>query len=258
MKIAYYPLHYGKEYLAWSIRSIQDAVDQIHILYTPRPSFGHGTNLVCPDTEEELKAEAHRFLKKPLHWHVGQWNNEGQHRDSIAQIARNAGATQILAVDADELWDPETADRALKRIAAHNDESPGNTARTTKVRFIHFWRSLDWVCKDQAMPDRLHDIRFSANYWYLDDQPFPVLHFGYAQSEKLTDYKWHIHGHQNELRHNWYKEKFLSWTPTSGINDVHPTCSNGFWNPEHIEEPLKSKVKELLGDHPYFGKDKIV
>ena len=36
MKVsAYYPIHYGKEYLEASIKSIRDHVDEILILYTP-------------------------------------------------------------------------------------------------------------------------------------------------------------------------------------------------------------------------------
>lgn len=250
MKIAYYTLHYGKEYLAWSIRSIQDAVDEIHMLYTKTPSFGHGTSLICPDTEEELRHEAQRFAHKPIHWHVGTWGNEGQHRSEIMTIANQRNAHMILAVDADELWDPETAKSALQRVEDYN------AAGYTRVRFVHFWRSLDWVCNDAAMPTRITDTRHLANReWYLDEQKFPVLHFGYAQSEKLMDYKWHIHGHQDELLPGWWQNKFLGWHP--GMGDVHPTCSQGFWNPEKIQEPLQGKVKELLYDHPYFGKEKI-
>jgi hypothetical protein len=251
MKIAYYTLHYGKEYLAWSIRSIQDAVDEIHMLYTKTPSFGHGTSLMCPDTEEELRSEAARFANKPIIWHTGSWGNEGQHRNTILGIAAQRNANMILVVDADELWDPETAKTALQRVEDYNN------AGTTRVRFVHFWRSLDWVCYDAAMPNRITDTRHPLNKeWYLDPQSFPVLHFGYAQSEKLMDYKWHIHGHQNELRPDWWNTKFLGWQP--GVNDVHPTCSQGFWNPQKIEDPLKSKVHELLHDHPYFGKEKII
>ena len=57
MIVASYVLHYGKEYLAWSIRSIQDCVDEIQILYSPRPSFSYQSSVPCPESEEELKAE---------------------------------------------------------------------------------------------------------------------------------------------------------------------------------------------------------
>ena len=103
MRIAYYALHYGKEYLAYSIRSIQDAVDEIHILYTAKPSFGHGTDAVNPDTLVELEREAMRFATKPIIWHPGTWAQEGQHRDTIIEIAKQRGATVIATVDADEL-----------------------------------------------------------------------------------------------------------------------------------------------------------
>ena len=51
--LAYYPVHYGAEYLDASIRSISDQVDKIVILYTTHPSYGHGTSTPCPESESE-------------------------------------------------------------------------------------------------------------------------------------------------------------------------------------------------------------
>lgn len=244
-KIAYYALHYGKEYLAWSIRSVQDAVDEIVVLYTDRPSFGHDTQLVCPDSEEELKREARRFLTKPLMWIRGHWTGEGQHRDEIVQIARKRGIGQVLAVDADELWCPVALKAAIEVSAARPE-------RNILVRFIHFWRSFKWVCKDPCMPVRIINVESSDGTWYLDPQLQPVLHFGYAQTGNLVGYKESIHGHKAEWREGWFDQKFAEWTPGSGIGDVHPTNGKNFWTPEPADEKIHSLVEDLLSDHPYF------
>lgn len=249
-RIAYYVLHYGKEYLAWSIRSVQESVSEIHILYTDQPSFGHRTTLACPDTEAELKEEAHRFLKKPLIWHSGRWGQEGAHRGEIEKIARDRGAELVLVVDADEIWAPGLAESALESVWSNNG------ARSTLVRMIHFWRSLSWVCKDPAMPSRVLDLRHPpGTIWYLDPQAHPVYHAGYAQSEDVTKYKWEIHGHQNELRKDWLQQKFLGWDPN--IVDVHPTCAKGFWTPEQTDPQTLTELEKVLGDHPYWGKEII-
>src|SRR5437773_8346352 len=133
--IAYYALHYGKEYLAWSIRSVQDAIDEVHILYSDRPSHGHDASGPCPENEEELRKEACRFQTKPIFWHKGRWGNEGEQRDSIYPIAEKRGADTILVVDADELWDNAELTMALDRCAARPEKN-------VRVRFLHFWRSL--------------------------------------------------------------------------------------------------------------------
>ena len=247
-RIAYYALHYGKEYLAWSIRSIQDAVDEIHVLYSDRPSFGYNTSLTCPDTEEELKKEAYRFLQKPLFWHQGHWNGEGVHRNEILKIAKERSVDQILTVDADELWAPEAVKEALE-ISAKRHE------RTVLVRFIHFWRSLGWVCKDPCMPVRIINLN-GDGLWYLSPQEYPVLHFGYAQDPTLVRYKESIHGHKGEWRAMWFENKFLVWTPRNEIGDVHPTNVN-FWTPEAVDTQTGILIGKLLYDHPYLNKKLI-
>lgn len=244
-RIAYYPLHYGREYLAHSIRSIQDAVDEIHILYTDVPSFGHNSGAACPESEAALAGQAHRFLTKPLFWHKGRWSRENEHRDTIRGIASDRGCYLVLAVDADEIWDPATASALLDAADQHN------AAGSIGAKFVHFWRSLDWVCHDPCMPIRVIDLRHPwQTAWYGALQAEPVLHFGYAQSEALIRYKWTCHGHQRELRGDWLG-RFASWQPGQG--DVHPTNAN-FWNPVPVDDHLKGLVRSLLHDHPYYGK----
>ena len=245
-KIAYYALHYGKEYLAWSVRSVQDSVDEIHVLYTDRPSFGHSSRLVCPDSEAELRREAERFLTKPLLWHKGHWQGEAAHRDAIRDIARARGAPLVLVVDADEVWDTESAKAILEATERYN------AAGSICARFVHFWRSFRHVCQDPCMPTRVLDLRHPWQAtWYGAAQPAPVLHFGYAQSEAIMRYKWTCHGHQAEFRPRWLEEKFLGWAPGQG--DVHPTCRDGFWSPVETPEAIRAQRDALLSDHPYHG-----
>jgi hypothetical protein len=244
--IAYWALHYGKEYLAWSIRSVQDAVDEIHVLYTDQPSFGYRGAASCPDSESELKEEAQRFLTKPLHWHKGRWEREGEHRAAIIDIANGIGAERVLVVDADEVWAPGAAASALAASAGHDEKD-------TLARFIHFWRSLHYVCHDPCMPVRIINPRASGGTWYLDPQDSPVLHFGYAQSEALTRYKIGIHGHKGEWRPEWLG-RFLAWRPGSLEKDLHPT-NRDFWAPEKTSPQEAAWVSATLWDHPYFGMD---
>jgi hypothetical protein len=249
VRIAYYALHYGKEYLAYSIRSVQDAVDEIHILYTAKPSFGHDTDAVNPDTLSELEREAARFAVKPIIWHHGNWTQEGQHRDTIIEIAKERGATVIATVDADELWDTATLARCLDWVEC----TPKSGAGRYRAGFVHFWRSLDYVCRDACTPERVIDVRlFPGEIDYLpkEIQTSPVYHFGYAQSEALMRYKWKIHGHQSDLRPGWI-DRFAAWQP--GDMDVHPTNERGFWNPEPVDTATRGVVDKILGDHPYHG-----
>ncbi len=188
--IAFYALHYGMEMLAWSIRSIQAHVDEIHVIYTPTPSFGHRTDRQCPETEEQLKKEANRFIEKPLFWHRGTWGTEGEHRGAIMPIARERNADLILVVDADEIWDTATVAEAIEGARQRG-------ARNTLVGFCHLWRSFGWVCNDGAMPVRIIQPG-AVGTGGVPSQKYPVFHFGYAQSPGIVSYKQDIHGHKNE------------------------------------------------------------
>lgn len=246
--IAYVALHYGKEYLAWAIRSVQDAVEEIHILYTDRPSFGYSTPLACPDTEEELKREANRFLEKPLFWHKDHWPHEGAHRRFAVDVALERGADRLLVLDADEIWAPGVAKEALEASYSHHEKDG------LAGRMIHFWRSLDHVCHDPCAPVRVINVKGNpSGTWYLPLSQ-PILHMGYAQSSRVTEYKTDIHGHRGEWRSEWLHEKFMAWTPGCGMQDVHPTNHQNFWHPEPVTAEEQALVKTLLHDHPYYGK----
>lgn len=248
--IACIALHYGIEYLEWAVRSVRPVVDEVHVVYSPVPSFGRSTPERCPEDENVLATAVRRGCDYvPFVWHHGPAASEGEHRARFLDLAGRYGADVVVVLDADELWQPATLRRAVEQAA----ERPEAELR---VRMIHFWRSLNWVCEDGAMPVRI--LRPAGDgVGYLEDQERPVLHMGYAQSERIVAYKWLIHGHLPELRPGWLEEKFLPWRPGCGIEDVHPTCADGFWTPRPVLAEEWELASQLLDGHPYQGLDWI-
>lgn len=254
MTIAFIPCHYGKEYLAWAVRCAEQAVDETHIFYTAQPSFGFSSGATCPDREEELHAEAHRFAKKPIFWHrVEGVQMENQHRLLFWHKAKERGADVYVAVDADEIWDPESLKTAIAHVQATDQ------AGRYLARFAGLWRSFKWQVHDGFRPVRLYNMRklpgpgthLGKAEEYLDEttQPVPVLHFGYAIREELMRYKWTCHGHQHELRKGWVDDVFMSWTPERG--NLHPVADNVWSLAQPTEPKILEKINELLHDHPY-------
>lgn len=240
--VAYYAIHYGSEWLFWSMRSIKDFVDEIVVVYSENPSHGHGTDAKCPDSRETLKLLANRFDARWVEIRGSHW--EGIHRDQAVRVCQDEmGADIILVVDHDEIWEPDHLKKSIKWAST-------GAARNYLVPFQHYWRSVGWVCHDEAMPVRLHKVGGEGNE-YIPRQYGKVHHFGYAQSSKLIEYKWKIHGHLSELRPDWYEGTFLPWTP--GMGDVHPTNVN-FWTPEEFD---RQKLEDLIEDHPFYGMDII-
>lgn len=239
--VAYTPLHYGKEYLKWAVASTAPLVDRHIILYSPVPSYGTGTTLSCPDTEEELRDILAPFPH--IEWHEGRWHSWIYHwRDANLYLE---DADILIAADADEIWDLPSMEESIKRVY------DANKCRNWKcMGFRHFWRSFGWVCTDAMAPDRIHDLRHEGGYDYVGNR---IYHFGYAESVETVRYKWAIHLHFNELRPGWFAEKFVNWKP--GDKDVHPTCvGEEFWSPRPFD---RYTLPELLYDHPYFNLDLI-
>jgi hypothetical protein len=255
--IACYALHYGAEYLPWSIRSIESAVDEIHVFYTPVPSYGFSAGVPCPESESLLQGSAHRFLKdkSKLVWHVGHWNGEGHHREAFLTTARARKADLVLVVDADEMWPEGAARVTLENIYREN------RAGRWLCRFQNFWRSFGWEIRDGFRPIRVVDLRHPIDKDAHTEglQVGAVYHFGYAQALSIMAYKWTCHGHQSELRPGWYDAKFLPWTPylADHVLDLHPTVNN-LWNKAYEVTPdVRAEVDRLLYDHPNHGKGLI-
>lgn len=241
--LAYIPLHYGAEYLEAAIKSVLPCVDCVLILYTKKPSYGYDDEIECPDSEEALKDIAYRAAGDKIHWIdvTGMARQETDHRGIAFTYAQGKGFDQILAVDADEVWDTEMLKIALKKAA----ESPYR--RINVNGWVHFWRSFTWACFDGFLPTRIYNLgdKDVKSDGIVDGR---IYHFGYAQDTNIVTYKMTCHGHKSEIRPNWLKEKFLNWVP--GIDDVHPV-SIGLWNPVSFE---KETLPQVLKEHPNYDK----
>ncbi len=242
---ACYIVHYGAEWLKWSLRSIIEHVDNVHIFYTPFPSHGHATDLICPESKQDITNSIKGWFNySDFHWHdCGKFAHEGEHRTFAVETCTQQGADIVLVVDADELWDYDVLHRAL--IAARNIDM-----RVFRIGMRHYWRSLKWVCDDQAMPTRIikPHIQPSDEYYFGDDIG-KVHHMGYAQSEAIIKYKMDIHGHKNEWRKEWYEDKFLAWAK-GYVDDVHPTNLH-YWTPTRVDPATNKELDILCNDHPY-------
>lgn len=241
--IAYTVLHYGRDYLAYAIRSVIDHIDEYWVLYTPVGSHGSRTNIPCPETRDELYAIAQKAAGDKLHWVDGDWVYEGQQREAIHQLAPDADA--ILVIDADEIYTPETVESFL--LAARYEQ-----ARIFRVPMIHYWRSLHrCILHDPASPVRLVLPKVRSGEEKL--QCPPINHLGYAQRIEIVRYKLLTHGHRNEFRRdlNWFADVFLD---ESRVNDLHPVGS-AFWNWEAVN-PL-DYLPGFMQEHPYFKQDII-
>lgn len=235
-RIAYIPLLYGASYLREAAMSVAPHVDKIHVLYTKSPSFGHGTTLQNPDTEEMLR-ERIEPLGKQVEWHTGNWRSEEQHRNAIFSIAPDA--TTILPLDSDEVWSEDDLVRCI-------DIAERSEGRNFLIQgWHHFWRSFGYSCQDVWAPVRIIRPQGRGDVILRG----LIYHFGYCITPELMRFKISCHGHHDEWRKNWFEDKFLA----NAKEDVHPTCLN-WWNAEPFD---KTTLPNLLKENPNYWKEVI-
>lgn len=244
--LAYVPLHYGKDYLKYVLESIRPFVEDILILYTKTPSYGHTSNLQNPDTEEELRAICGKF--SCIWMDVTGTSREGTHRQMAydwakKQINSKNGRNYdlVFAVDADEIWNPEKVPEALH--AAYN--SGYHHHCISGNNWWHFWKGFKEVNTDGFYPNRITNLNnYVTNQTIIDKGE--IYHMGYAISEEAMRYKIGCHGHKSEIENSWLTDKWINYE--RGVTThLHP-ASRDIW----IEtKDFEGDLPTFLKDHPY-------
>lgn len=248
IKVASYTiLHYGKSYLPYALRSVKDVVAKNYIFYTAHPSHGHQGSLPPPETKNELLDSLQGL---DVTWRETDIWNEGPQRDFAVRTLVNEGADIILNLDYDEIWHPEILEKTIKLVIKKK------SARNHLINFIHLWRSFNYCCRDDGWPVRLIDTRFLSGINYIPRELGDIYHFGYAITDEVMRYKLSIHGHKDEIRSNWFEEKWSAWPP---VDDCHLTNGRkdngeGWWNPLPFD---KQQLPEVMRDHPWWAEEMI-
>ncbi len=241
--IGYTPLHYGKFFLRESLLSVVEVVDKFVVLYSPKPSYGFGTDAVCPDTEYELKKIATEVLGDKLIWHNQNFGNEGEHRSFIYNFTD--GFDICIAIDADEIFKTDELKEAINVVYNGDKWHYG-----VQGGYKNFWKSFNFYCADSYAPVRLTNLHNINNNNGEGTVNFTVYHFSCAQPNEVIFYKYKIHGHANELRINWLQEVYFAWTPQNNFENLHPVA-NGIWNAVPFLD--KEKMPSYLKEHPFFN-----
>lgn len=248
--LAFMILHQGRPYLRAAVESILPQVDNLIIFYSPKPSQGFQTDVPCPDTEEELKAECLvAYLSAGIQpadhllWVRGHWSNESDHINAVQPYTEDYD--WLVRLDADEIFPPGMVAEMISQAEESN-------RRAYRVPFVHFWRSFSRVCRDGSHPFRLFRVNGGEGERTLDSkgEKWEVLHFGYGMPTRYTEYKMQVSGHRPEWRPDWFKDRWLA----NAQADVHPVCYPTHWIPVDYD---KEKLPDVLKRHPYFNAEVI-
>lgn len=248
--VGYTALLYGKDYLAYAIRSIIDHIDEYHVLYSSIGAHGHRTSTPCPETRDELYAIAQSAAGDKLRWHDGEWPYEGAQRDSIYEYAPDADV--IVVLDADEIWGVHPGFGNSLVEQAISTAQFNTEFRAFRVPIIHYWRSFYRVIlHDPAYPVRVIMPKRQGGESYIPPvgyhQGGVIHHFGYAQRPEIVEYKILTHGHKGEWRKDidWFKDRYMA----NAQIDCHPVGSE-YWNPERVDP--YDFMPRWMESHPFF------
>lgn len=239
--IGYIPLMYGAEYLEACIKSMENHVEKILIVYTEKPSQGHATHIKCHETEEQLKEIAFASSSK-IDWHKGEFANEGEHRSYIYKFAN--GYDLVFTLDADEIVEEEDIKEAFERALESKCRYIGIDG------FLNFWKSFNHVCLDGFRPIRIINLK---NKEGVDEVKLRIYHFSTAQNIETIKFKWNVSGHKYELKDKWIEHIYQRWSVNNKFTDLHPV-SIGLWNAVDFD---KTTLPLVLKQHPNYNKEQI-
>lgn len=236
--IGYIPLMYGAEYLDACIKSMENHVERILIVYTSKPSQGHATHLQCHESEEQLKQIAFASSNK-VEWHTGIFGSESEHRNYVLKYSE--GYDLVFTLDADEVVEEKDIEHALLLAYQSDKRHIGISG------FINFWRSFSFACYDSFIPYRIVNLKNSGGTGQVDCR---IYHFSTAQKIDTIRFKWNVSGHKDELKKGWIDNVYLGWSPENNYPDLHPV-SIGLWNATPFD---KETLPDILKNHANFNK----
>lgn len=231
--LGYAILHYGKEYWREALLSVVNHVDKFVVLYTDQCSQGHGTELSCPDSREELYKIAEEVLGEKLIWEDGVWGHEAHHRDAVTPHTQ--GFDVLVNVDADEVYNQEDLPKAIQKCFE------GRFRYGIVKGFVNLWKNFKTQAKDEFRPVRFTNLNRTGGQ---EEIMCRIYHFSCAQSRETISYKWQISGHKDELRPDWFSI-YDAWSAENRLKLLHPV-SLGVWleavdfNPEEMPDFMRS------------------
>lgn len=242
--IASCPIFYGGEYLDAAIKSVEPYVEEIIMLYTDKPSYGHGTNTPCPENESDLKNIAYSASKK-VRWVNVSANQESHHRGHIFKFAEAGKYDGVLTFDADEIFANLTD--LIPQFHASKARNIGFAS------YVNFWKSFNHACYDGFSPIRYYNLHNKEGQENFNAK---VYHFGCAQRMPIMEYKLLIHGHKSEIRANWLENVYKRWQPGMEIeNGLHLVANNLWPNATPYD---KTQLPDILKSHFNYSKEIIL
>lgn len=265
-----------REYLAYAVRAILPAVDDVLILLGTAPYTAYNPNARAvsrPDGTEGLVEQLAREDPK-ITVITGLWASEVDHR--------NAGLAWCLAHGADYYWLVD-GDEVYREDHLHNirQELQGRPRVGTFIIKCHiFWRSFAYRIPAGVLawrPRRIFRVtrgrrllgvtvpyrcRFLGqnetnslgSVYEIPTDRAVFYHFSYARSSEAMSDKFRTFSHAHEIRQDWLKAVWEQWPTNRTMTNIHPIDPPKFPRAVHH---APDDLPAMLRGHPYYGLELI-
>jgi len=271
MKIAaVYSVYNEEEYIAYSIRSVRDHVDQVVVNVNRQPWNRSGSLQPAPfppdRTEDVVRALARQDPNVVVQ--TGTWATEVAHRQAGMAYCLEHGFDYYFLVDGDEVYRPDHLDALLDEIRRHP------SVGTFHIKCVIFWRSFAYRIPPDVMkwtPWRVfkihrtrrilglpfpHETRFVGDNKTNSPGPRHLVppercvfyHFSYARSEAKMRQKISTFSVADQVHDGWFERVWLAWPSQREMRNIHPMVPEEFPTAHRVEP---SDLPEVMTTHPY-------
>jgi glycosyltransferase involved in cell wall biosynthesis len=274
---ACYCIYNEEEYIAYSIRSIYDFVDQIVICLGTAPwsAYNPGARAAFSQhdrTEEivrELASGDQKFVVRQ-----GLWDSEVAQRDAAMQYCRGAGLDYCFVVDADEVYRWDHLEAIRDEVEAHPEVG------TFYIKCCVLWRSfryripywgvkhIPWRIFKVTRSRRVLGFEFPYQCRFtgpnrtnslgprrlIPPEKAIFYHFGYARATERMRLKLATSEQQRLFIDGWFEKIWLRWPEDRSMKNLQPL------DPEGLPEALyvdPTDLPAVMRDHPYWNLDVI-
>ena len=276
---AVYCIYNEEEYIAYSLRSIVDFVDQIFVLLGLAPYSAYNAQarrqfMVADRTEAIVSALATSHPKIQLV--KGVWDSELEHRNAGLRLCRGERCDYYFLIDGDEVYRRDHLDNLRSELAAH----PHTGQFIIKCHTL--WRSFRYrIPADELewMPRRIFKLtrisragkswiplpvpcRFTGNnktnswgdVYHIPPDRVVFYHFSYARSPEKMREKLRTFSHAHEIREGWYERVWLRWPQARTMTALNPVDPPKFRRAVYHDV---SDLPEVMAAHPYYHQEFI-
>jgi hypothetical protein len=181
----------------------------------------------------------------------GRWDCEESMRTDALNILKREGMDYTYVLDADEIYPDGALDSIKKWVVEHREHS------RFQCRYRNLFKRMDYeivaddlwhnVCYRNRDIEAFERGRTIEIPYERMPEDFFFWHFGWILSDERVYEKVKTYGHSHELPDDWYREKWLNWTP-----ETTDLCARNKWEWRTTKYVDPKELPSVIHSHSRF------